>query len=297
MSTNDKTKGNFSGPMSADDKKFIKSNAGKYTPEEIAKKLRRNHKTVKKYMTLTGLMKYYPKEVIYVDPTDIEHSQYWPILLNQFSHTELQNFRYHWGNILKQFKDDILHTEELQIIDLVKLQLMMDRILKQQENIKSQIVSIEKQISVAKKANKLDEANNLQRELAAYYAASQAGTKEFSDLLKQKQAMFRDLKATRDQRVKQLESNKQTLAGWIKTLMSDLQLRIDLGLRMEKERIAANVEYERLSEYHTYLDGTVDQPILNHETIKDDNVSSNTTEDIETIEVQKEAVNEEKGSY
>ena len=276
--TENKT-GNLAGAISDDDKKFIKDNAGKFSPEEIAKHIRRNPRTIKKYMITTGLMKYYPKASVKEEVAEIQNSQYWPILVNQFSSKELKSFRYHWANIVKQFKDDILHTEELQIIDVVKLQLMMDRLLEQQESIKSKIEQIDKEIIAAKKANEDDKVSNLQRELAGYYAATQASSKEFNDLLKQKQAMFKDLKATREQRIKQIENNKQTLIGWIKSLLTDVQFRIDLGIRMEKERLAADVEYERLSEYYTYADNMVDQPILNFETVNINKTNEGIIED------------------
>jgi len=38
---------------------------------------------------------------------------------------------------------------------------------------------------------------------------------------------------------------------------------------MEKMRAAMNKEKERLLEYHTYEDGTVDQPFLTPDTVKD----------------------------
>jgi hypothetical protein len=38
---------------------------------------------------------------------------------------------------------------------------------------------------------------------------------------------------------------------------------------MEKMRLAMLKERDRLSAYHKYEDGMVDQPFLNHETVKD----------------------------
>jgi hypothetical protein len=39
---------------------------------------------------------------------------------------------------------------------------------------------------------------------------------------------------------------------------------------MEVNRIAANKAVEELKEYHEYEDGSVDQPFLNADTIKDE---------------------------
>jgi hypothetical protein len=82
--------------------------------------------------------------------------------------------------------------------------------------------------------------------------------------------MLKDLKATREQRVKRLEDSKQTFVGWVRNLMSNQEVRHQLGVEMEKMRLAANAEAERLTEYHKYEDGQVDQPFLTPDSIKDD---------------------------
>ena len=82
--------------------------------------------------------------------------------------------------------------------------------------------------------------------------------------------MLKDLKATREQRVKRLEDSKETFIGWVRNLMSDPETRHDMGIEMEKMRLAAYEEEKRLSEYHQYEDHTVDQPFLTPETVKDD---------------------------
>lgn len=44
--------------------------------------------------------------------------------------------------------------------------------------------------------------------------------------------------------------------------MNDPKLRQDIGVYIEKMRIATNVEYERLSELFNYADGQTDTPLL-----------------------------------
>ena len=80
--------------------------------------------------------------------------------------------------------------------------------------------------------------------------------------------MLKDLKATREQRIKRLEDSKQTFIGWVRNLMSNPQTRSELGTEMEKMRLAVNKEQERLSEYHKYEDSLVDQPFLTPDTTK-----------------------------
>jgi hypothetical protein len=41
------------------------------------------------------------------------------------------------------------------------------------------------------------------------------------------------------------------------------------GIEMEKMRVAMKKEEERLSSFHKYEDGTIDQPLLSPDTVKD----------------------------
>ena len=52
--------------------------------------------------------------------------------------------------------------------------------------------------------------------------------------------------------------------------MSNPEARHEMGVEMEKMRLATNAETERLSEYHKYEDGTIDQPLLTPDSVKED---------------------------
>ena len=133
---------------------------------------------------------------------------------------------------------------------------------------------MERQIKIEEE--KLEEATdlgfilNLETQLNAAMASQNARTTEHMKLQEKKDAKFKDLKATREQRVKRLEDSKETFIGWVRNLMSDPETRYDMGIEMEKMRPAAYEEEKRLSEYHEYEDHTVDQPFLTPENAKDD---------------------------
>ena len=46
--------------------------------------------------------------------------------------------------------------------------------------------------------------------------------------------MLKDLKATREQRIKRLEDSKETFVGWIKMLIDDPEFSRGLGVAMER---------------------------------------------------------------
>ena len=81
--------------------------------------------------------------------------------------------------------------------------------------------------------------------------------------------MLRDLKATREQRIKRLEDSKQTFIAWVGQIMTQPKLRQEFGTEMEKMRLAMDVERDRLKEWHKYEDGIVDQPFLTPDTVEE----------------------------
>jgi hypothetical protein len=101
-------------------------------------------------------------------------------------------------------------------------------------------------------------------------SAKEALSRDYKELQTKKSAMFKDLKATREQRVQKLESNKTTFAGLMSKLLQDPDFFEEQGRIMEMMRLAAHGAKEELGSYHTYADGKVDRIILSHETVGDE---------------------------
>jgi hypothetical protein len=79
------------------------------------------------------------------------------------------------------------------------------------------------------------------------------------------------MKATRADRYNDIDKSKESFTSWMKELLTNPSKRYALGIEMEKRRLAMEKEKGRLTQYHQYEDGIVDQPFLNHETVKEDN--------------------------
>jgi len=84
--------------------------------------------------------------------------------------------------------------------------------------------------------------------------------------------MLKELKGTREQRIKRLEDSKETFASWVQALTLRPEMRDGLGTEMEKMRLAMDKERAKLTEYHKYEDGIVDQPFLTPDSVLEDNV-------------------------
>ena len=91
-------------------------------------------------------------------------------------------------------------------------------------------------------------------------------TNEYTKLLNEQQKISKDLKATREQRIKRIEDGKSSWVGLIR-MLEDEQIREKEGKEMEILAIAANQIKDKLSDYHSYADNTLDSPFLTPDTI------------------------------
>jgi hypothetical protein len=205
---------------------------------------------------------------------DIQKSLMWSELKAQFSSEELKLFLYHWGRIVGQFKDDVFPTEGLQIVDAIKLELLMSRALRNQQKSMEDILFLEEQLEKERNLDEeerdTDRITNLERQIGVLRASQDSLSTQFKDMLDKKTKIFREMKATRDQRIKILEQGKESYISWLKKIMTDAELKDRLGKDMEKMRLAADAEFGRLSGYHEYIDGSVDQPMLTPENVLED---------------------------
>ena len=267
--TSAKKKGRFS----VEDIEFIEQNCEALSPEEIADQLGRSVSSVKSWIEKNvGISNKQKREI--EAHQELKSKPYWRELESQFSESELELFQFHFKKMWAQFKDDVFHTEEIQIVDTIKLEILMNRILtSQQENLQN-IEGVQALIIAEKQRDKEDQdreyISSLERQIAMFKAAQETLSKDYKDLQARKASMLKDLKGTREQRIKAIEDSKLTFASLVKKIASDPTFRTQIGLDMEKMRLATIAEKERLSEYIQYEDGIVDQPFLTNETVKGD---------------------------
>lgn len=261
------------GRLSKSDWEYIEANAERLGPEKIAENLGRSIDSVENYLKKVG-KSFNKHEAFAVQAEyDIKSRPYWKELKAQFSDEELELFLYHWKQIIAQFRKDVLATEELQIVDTIKLEVLMNRALREQQESMERVRVLEGEIQLEKSRDSDQQDKelvfNLERQIASLRAAKESLSREFKDLQTKKAAMYKDLKATREQRIEKLESNKQTLSSLVNKILRDPEFFEQEGKALEKMRMAMEQERTRLSDYHQYSDGTIDQPFLTPDTIKE----------------------------
>lgn len=262
------------GRLSKAEWDYIEKNCDKMTADQMAKNLGRDIEPVRLYLQKIGKTKN-KKEAFEVQAEyDIKTKPFWKQLQGQFSKEELEMFLYHWKEIIAQFRRDVLATEELQIIDTIKLEVLMNRALREQQETITTINQLEEGIAIEDAKSVADRDKeyhfSLQRQVASLRSAKEALSRDYKELQTKKSAMFKDLKATREQRVQKLESNKTTFAGLINKLLQDPDFFEAQGREMELARMAARGAQKELSAYHTFADGKVDRILLNENSVMED---------------------------
>lgn len=256
------------GRISKEEEYYIEANVGRLSNDEIAKNLDRDPDSVGAFIKRKFGVGVSPEEAA---AYDLENRPYWIELESQFTNDELELFKYHWSRIVSQFRDDVVPTEEIQVIDLIKLDLLMNRCLKQNKDSIEQIRVYEEMLAEERNVDK-DQRDKeamfaLQSQINSLKASQESLNRDYRELQAKKSLMLKEMKATREQRVKRLEDSKQTFTGWVTYLMSNPDKLRAYGVEMEKMRLATEKERQRLSALHSYTDGEIDKPLLTPDTV------------------------------
>ena len=261
------------GKLSKDEMNFIRQNCFNLSLEEISNTLNRTTKPVQKFIDKENLKMR--------NMTDAEHllvglrdRYYYKELKKQFKDSELIFFEHQWIDYFKQFSEDVTHTEEMEILEVIRTEVLINRGMEDRQEVVMNVERLNKLIEdeMEKPAITRDTQAiaSFQQQLGAAIASKSAYINEHEKLLTKKERLLKDLKGTREQRKRNADDAKTNFSAWLRQL-DDKELRKEEGFDMEVQRVSADKALERLSEYHEYEDGIVDQPILNSDTlIKDE---------------------------
>lgn len=255
------------GRISKEEHTIIEKDIKHMSVEEIAQKLNRNPLSVEEYIKRNFKMHSNKEEVL---AYDLEKRPFWYEIKTQFTDEELKLFKYHWTKIIAQFSSDVLPTEELQIIDVIKVEILMNRSLRSNKENIEQINTLliqAKEYEDSIVPEDMERYADINRQIAVFRNSQESLNKDYRDLLDKKAKMLKDMKGTREQRIKRLEDAKDSFPSWVASLLEDPERLRKYGIEMEKMRLAMENEKSRLSNYHKYEDGSIDQPFLNHESI------------------------------
>lgn len=186
---------------------------------------------------------------------------------------EMIFFEKSYRDLIEQFQGDVLPTEEKQISQAIKLEVFMRRNEKIRLQCKNDLDDIDDQISDQEclpKASQNDQLlGTLRDQRRSLMISTPMLAKEWNDYQDKHGKLMQSIRGTRDQRVKQIVDAKSNILGLLKEFQKR-EYREQQAKTEAVRKLALAEEYKRLSAPHTYMDGMVDRPILNHNTIEED---------------------------
>ena len=262
------------GQLSLEEEKFISENFGTISEEQIADKLNRNVGPIKKFINENQLL--IPSDVKKDNETlryKLHCKTFWVEITRQFDDEtgELEYFENTWIGLIKQFREDVLPAEELQIKQFITIDILINRSMKERKRHISETDKLQRLVD--KEYEKTEEQRDIPRlaslETQLSFARNSIAnyTNEYTKLLNEQQKISKDLKATREQRIKRIEDGKSSWVGLIR-MLEDEELREKEGREMEILNMAVAKNKITLNSYHQYADGAVDKPFLTPDSVE-----------------------------
>ena len=260
------------GQLSLNEEEFIKNNVGILSIEDIATHLNRNIDPIKRFIKESNLVA--PDQVKEFDilKQKLYLKPFWTEIEKQFDKDsgELEYFENTWIGLIKQFREDVLPAEELQIKQFITIDILINRSMKERKRHISETeklqVSVDKEYAKPENERDIPKLANLESQLSFARNSIASYTNEFTKLLNEQQKISKDLKATREQRIKRIEDGKSSWIGLIR-MLEDEDIREKEGREMEILKMATDKIKKELYEYHNYADNKADIPILNDQSI------------------------------
>lgn len=274
MNNSNHTKGpKKRGQLSLDEEKFIRDHISTLSIDQISHRLNRSPAPIERYAVENNLLAISNSTDDKYLKNKLHQKSFWSEIEKQFDKDsgELEYFENVWVNLIKQFREDVLPAEELQIKQFITIDILINRSMKER---KRHIVETEKlQRLVDKEYEKSEDQRdipklaNLETQLSFARNSIANYTNEYTKLLNEQQKISKDLKATREQRIKRIEDGKSSWTGLIR-MLEDEEIREKEGREMEILALATEKYKNKLEQYHNYADNTVDKPFLTPDSVE-----------------------------
>lgn len=265
------------GPLTKEEKQIILENIHQ-EDSWLAEKLFREPKTIAKYKKekiTKDIQKEKEAHLVSESESYLQKLHNWPnwkTIRSSYTAEEIEVLEHHWIQLHSQFKGDTTHAEDMMILKLADLEIIMERNKQQRASSLLEITRMEKE--AVEETMRMSSGGTkdratltfIENNITGLRAMGTALSKEYADWFNQHMKLMQELKATRNQRLDKIVDGKQTFAGWLK-MLTDIEYRTKQSREMELFRKAMDRETARLSEYHKYEDGEVDQPLLTPDTI------------------------------
>lgn len=282
------------GVISTEERKYIIEHMNDMTVEDIAEAIKKNPKVVdkeiKNYVQL-------PQAENNSIRWHLKKKLEWKHLKQEFTEEELNLIEDKYIRYIQQLQDDITATEEAQVLNMIKLEILMERNLKAQYRLTDDIDNLESlRQSILDKVDgefalleekDRDTIMDIQKQSSSIRNADGVRNSTYMELQKELNNISSKLKASRDQRVGSILDPRFSFNTYVRSLLErDKQERESRYIQLYGMGI--NKEEARLSKAHLYADGAYDNPILTTEVLE--NLDKQDLQDL------KEGENNESGT-
>lgn len=260
------------GQLSLDEEKFIRDSIGSLSPEQIANALNRKVDPINRYIDENQLYAIEERSENEILRRKLHSKTFWNEITRQFDEDsgELEYFENTWIGLIKQFREDVLPAEEMQIKQFITIDILINRSMKERKRHISETEKLQRLVDAEydkpEDQRDIPRLANLETQLSFARNSIASYTNEYTKLLSEQQKISKDLKATREQRIKRIEDGKSSWVGLIR-MLEDETVREKEGREMEILSMATEKARAQLYEYHQYADNNVDSPILTPESL------------------------------
>ena len=178
------------GQLALEEEQFIRENFNSLDISQIAASLNRNEAPIKRYIQEQKL--FAPTEEKNENEflrNKLHSKTFWEEIVRQFDDEsgELQYFENIWINLIKQFREDVLPAEELQIKQFITIDILINRSMKERKRHISETEKLQKLVDKEYEKSEDDrdlaKLANLETQLSFSRNSIASYTNEYTKLL------------------------------------------------------------------------------------------------------------------
>jgi IS30 family transposase len=281
------SKGHKVGGLSDDEKREIERLIHFNSYAEVARRLNREPATIRKYCQRNAITK---DSASLRRQADIKarNNHHFRALKDQLDPAEYDFALQTYKNMSEQFGNDVLYTEEIQIVEYCVVTCLLNRalaremeinnLIREQREIRSDLQQKKDKVNQKKVTTEEEEADKLDLEeyymdkieqidlrIAEFQEEHRSVKKDQKDFFERKDKITKAVNGSRDQRADELSKVNQNFGDFILYLRKNENFRVSVGLEIEKMRLGVKEEYIRLTDPFLYADGEEDFPLFNSE--------------------------------
>ena len=255
------------GRLSKEEILFIDSNLEVMSDAQIAVAMDRSVDAIAQRRAVAPQKNANTELESYVSQLHAKH--FWATVQKSLLEEEVETFENSWAALYSQFfHQGVTATDEIMMKDVIIEDILLHRALEQKRNILQEIKETEVQLAEERKKDMDDRdadfMTNALRTIIQLRGTSEAYTKEINEIKKTKDGKFKDLKATRNERLKTVEESGKNIFALIK-LLDEQKLRETEGRMTGLVYEASKTKEGKMKQEIVFADGEVDKVWLTPE--------------------------------